>query len=86
MALTGKCVRLESLISELKDNMTIQQAIQEIKSVNKAYLQIEKPMTQAYFSDMCVRAELGRLKPDTLRSFLERFGYSLDIELKAEKK
>lgn len=66
--------------------MTVQQAIQEIKSVNKHYLQIDKPMTQAYFSDMCKRAESGHLKPDTLRAFLERFGYSLNIELNAEKK
>lgn len=65
--------------------MTIEEVIKEIKSVNKHYLQIEKPMTQAYFSDMCERAESGRLKPNTLKSFLARFGYSLDIELKAEK-
>lgn len=65
--------------------MTIQQAIQEIKSINKHYLQIEKPMTQAYFSDMCKRAESGHLKHETLRAFLERFGYSLNVELTASK-
>lgn len=66
--------------------MTVQEAIQEIKSTNKAYLQIDPPLKQAYFSDMCKRAEAGHLKASTLREFLARFGYTLDVELIATKK
>lgn len=66
--------------------MTVQQAIQEIKSTTKAYLQIDPPMTQAYFSDMCRRAENGELKPETLKKFLGRFNYEVVAEVLVNKK
>ncbi len=65
--------------------MTIKQAIEDIKSTNKAYLQINPPMTQAYFSDMCKRAENGMLKTETLEKFLARFKYEVVAEIVVKK-
>lgn len=65
--------------------MTVRQAIKEIKSTNKAYLQIDPPMTQAYFSDMCRRADNGELKPETLKKFLSRFEYEVTAEVSVRK-
>lgn len=46
--------------------------IKELRSTVKPYIGI---MDQGTFSNTVIRYEMGRLKPSTLKSFLEKMGY-----------
>lgn len=64
--------------------MTIKEAILEIKSRKKPYFKLKPIMTQGHFSSMCIRAENGLLKPETLKDFLGKFGYDVSVQMNAE--
>lgn len=63
-------------------NYTITNTIQQIKSINKAWLHAEPPMKQSNFSETCKRITQGQCKPETVDKFLKRFGYKLEVEYK----
>lgn len=65
--------------------MTINEAIQQIKSVNKAWLHADPPMKHDYMSMLCRRIVEGKCKPETVDKFLRRFGYKLEFEFKVNK-
>lgn len=66
--------------------MELKEAINEIRSVNRHYEKIDPKMSQSYFSTMCRKAESGLLKNETLKEFLNRFGYDVFFDTKVIKR
>lgn len=61
--------------------MNITDAISEIESRGKAYLDVEK-MDQGTFANTIRAIKLGYAKPSTTESFMAKFGY---VKIKVEE-
>jgi len=58
--------------------MNDKEVIQYLRTQIKPYVGI---MHQGTFSNTLIRYEMGRLKPSTLRAFLEKMGFVKENEL-----
>lgn len=62
--------------------MTIQEALDEIRSRNKWYAIVDNennPVPQSNLFIVAQRIEQGKAKEDTIRKFFDYFGYELNV-------
>lgn len=64
-------------------SMTIQEALQEIRSVPKWYF--VDGIEDTRLSQTARMIERGMCKPETVKAFFQRFGYSVEVNMEVRK-